>query len=107
LRAHADSHTEGEKVWEEWRLKDLALVIASEIRIEMVKCLNPIAQNYSDFKEKVEAALQRDISEGSFSWHLEKLKGSNIIVKNSGVWQLTEKGLKNSETLNKIQEYLV
>jgi len=88
-------------------LEDLALVIASEIRIEMVKDLNPGGKCYSDLKENVETALKKDVSEGSFNWHLEKLKGSNIIEKKSGVWQLTEKGIKKSKILKGIEENLI
>lgn len=78
-------------------MKHLALVVSSEIRIAILKSLNPDPHSYTDLKNSVDCELKRTVSPGSFGWHLEKLKGAGIIEKTSvdetsNHWQLTKRG---------------
>ena len=86
---------------------ELALVIASEVRVAIVRELNPAGKSYRQIEIGVEAALRKDISDGSLTWHLEKLKGGRIIEKREDeLWYLTDVGVQISHILRLVDHAL-
>ena len=90
-------------------LEKIALITASPVRAAIVSKLGieaPMA--YGRLKSSVEKSLERDVSDGSFAWHLEKLKGSRVITKISaeGLSSMTFrlKRLKHSSKESKEEE---
>ena len=63
-------------------LEKIALITASPVRVAIVSKLNREGlMSYRKLKSSVEKSLERDVSDGSFAWHLEKLKGAGVITK--------------------------
>lgn len=86
---------------------ELALVIASEIRVAIVRELNPAGKSYRQIEVGVEAALQKEVSDGSLTWHLEKLKGGRVIEKREDeLWYLTDVGVRVSHILRLVDQAL-
>jgi DNA-binding transcriptional ArsR family regulator len=86
---------------------ELALVIASEIRVAIVRELNPTGKSYRQIELGVEEALQKDVSDGSLTWHLEKLKGGRVIEKREDeLWYLTDVGIQISRILRLVDQAL-
>jgi predicted transcriptional regulator len=84
--------------------KPIALVIVSDIREAIIRALNPKGKRYSIIKEKVNEKLGREISDGSFNWHIQKLTGGHLIEKKDDLWYLTDKGKQVNQVLIKIEE---
>ena len=82
----------------------LALVIVSDVREAVLWELNPAGKSYSQIQEGVNERLHRQVSDGSLTWHLEKLKGSNLIIKRESLWFLTNQGAKILKILKAIAE---
>jgi len=63
-------------------LENIALITASPVRVAIVSKLNrEEPMSYKKLKSSVEDSLKREISDGSFAWHLEKLKGARLTEK--------------------------
>jgi len=63
-------------------LEKLALITASPIRTAIVSGLViNRTEPYSELKKTIEESLKAEISDGSLSWHLQKLMAAGIIEK--------------------------
>ena len=87
------------------RIESFAVIITSDVRMALVETLNPNPRKYKEMKEGIEEILGREVSEGSLSWHLEKLKGIGVIETASG-WKLTELGLELSNLIKNVESEL-
>lgn len=89
------------------RLKDLATVISSDIRLSILKILKSKRSTFSEIQRKTEELLKRKISDGSLNWHLQKLKGENFIAKGENPkseWRATERGQNTIQLIENIGE---
>jgi len=92
-------------------LETIALITASPVRVAIVSKLNTEEQkSYARLKSSVEKLLERNVSDGSFAWHIEKLKGAGVIAKMSveelsrvedTAFKVDKRSSKESETTEK------
>ncbi len=83
------------------KLDKWALMISSDVRIAIVNAL--AVSDYEDIKLGVEEILEREVSSGSLSWHMEKLQSAGIIEERAGIGSLTSVGREFYEKLSDVE----
>ena len=89
------------------KVESFAVIISSDVRIALVDTLNPNPRIYSEMKENIKEILGREVSDGSLSWHIEKLKGIGVIQKRADGWKLTDLGTELSNLIKSVENELV
>lgn len=91
--------------------EQFAVAITSDVRIAIIEELGLMRKpwknyNFKQIKYGVSDRLDRQVSEGSLTWHLEKLKDSDLIEE-SGVnivlRNLTLSGREAFKTIEKVE----
>lgn len=85
------------------KFEAFALIIASDVRVALLTTLNPSHRTYAEMKGDIEETLGREVSDGSLSWHLVKLKGISVIAKVSNEWTITELGIELSNLIKSVE----
>ncbi len=95
--------------------EQFAVAITSDVRIAIIEELGLMFEHRKGYKFKaikygVSDRLDREVSRGSLTWHLEKLKDNKIIeeipVSDYTVWNLTSIGREIFPLLEKVEREL-
>jgi predicted transcriptional regulator len=83
--------------------KDVFSMITNPIRNSIMKRLAQAEKAaYSDLLDSTD--IQRTLSTGNFNYHLNYLQENAIIVKNGGVYRLTNKGKEVAKFMEKVEK---
>ncbi len=90
-------------------LEQFAIAITSDVRLAIIMDLGlvPGGKNFERIKRRVSDRLDRLVSEGSLTWHLEKLTDNGILeetpVLDYTIWGLTSIGREAFKVLEKVE----
>ncbi len=93
--------------------EQLAIVIASDVRQAIIKELElpyegASGRDFEETKQRVSDRMNREVSGGSLTWHLEKLRDSDLIEESLGPYEhdismyLTSSGKEALKLLKKV-----